>query len=152
KVPPRFIGYTPCPPYYESASMACFDFSGTVSVQITSAVPVSSVAVRPLRYGIQPSISGNTISFSLSRPVNLSIEINGDDRHNLHLFSNPIESNRPSPSDPNVIYYGPGVHGNGTPIIARSGQTVYIAGGAVVFGNFYIGSNSTIRGRGIISG
>jgi hypothetical protein len=36
KVPPQWIGYTPCPSSYEIAAMAYFDFSGTVNVQITS--------------------------------------------------------------------------------------------------------------------
>ena len=152
KVPPQYVGYDPCPSSYEIASMAYFDFSGTVDVQITSAIPISNVVVRPLRYNIQPNISGNTISFSLSQPGNLSIEINGDDRHNLHLFANPIEVNKPSPSDPNVIYYGPGVHGDGSSIGVQAGKTVYIAGGAIVYGSVYAGNNTTIRGRGIISG
>ena len=154
KVPPQWIGYTPCPLSYEIASMAYFDFSGTVNVQITSTRPVSSAVVRPLRHGIEPSVNGNTISFTLSRPLNLSVEINGDDRHNLHLFANRMETNAPSPSDPNVIYYGPGVHGDGSRIRIGDGQTVYIAGGAVVYGTFSASSaNSvTVRGRGIMSG
>jgi hypothetical protein len=153
KVPPQYVGYNPCPSRYELASMAYFDFSGTVNVQITSSRAVSSVVVRPLRYGIQPSVNGNTISFSLSQPHNLSIEINGDDRHNLHLFANPPETNVPSPSDPNVMYFGPGVHGNGSQIQIGDGRTVYIAGGAVLYGTIYAYTNDiTIRGRGILSG
>jgi len=155
KVPPQWIGYTPCPSSYEIASMAYFDFSGTVHVQITSSRAVSSVVVRPLRHGISPSVNGDTISFSLSQPLNLSIEINDDDRHNLHLFANPMEMNWPSPSDPNVKYYRPGVHGDGSRIFVNAGETVYIAGGAVVHGAFYYdgkGGNVNIRGRGIVSG
>ena len=152
KVPPKFIGYTPCPTSYETAAMAYFDFSGTVNVRITSAVPISSVAIRPLRHNIQPVISGNTITFSLSSPANLSIEINGDDRHNLHLFANPLEVNKPSPTDPNVMYYGPGIHGDGSTINVGSGKTVYIAGGAIIYGSFAAqAGNATIRGRGILS-
>src|SRR4029077_20578014 len=37
KVEPVGTGYNPCPPTYEIASMAYFDFSGTVNVKITSA-------------------------------------------------------------------------------------------------------------------
>jgi hypothetical protein len=136
KVPPQWIGYTPCPSSYEIASIAYFDFSGTVNVQITSSRAVSSVVVRPLRHGILPFVNSNMISFSLSQPLNLSIEINGDDRRNLHLFANPMEMNRPSPSDSNVKYYGPGVHGDGSKIFVNAGETVYIAGGAVVHGAF----------------
>lgn len=149
KVPPRNIGYTPCPSSYEKGSMAYFDFSGTVKIQITSSQTVSSVVVRPLRQGIQPSVNRNTISFSLSQPANVSVEINGDDRHNLHLFANPMETAAPSPSDPNVVYFMPGVHGDGSTMILGNDKPVYVAGGAVVYGVIY---TSTIRGRGIISG
>ncbi len=155
KVSRQFSGYTPCPTSYEVAAMAYFDFSGTVNVQITSAVPVSTVTIRPLRHNIQPTINGNTISFSLSHPANLSIEINGDDRHNLHLFANPREQNVPSPSDPNILYFGPGVHGNGSGIGLEAEKTVYIAGGAIIYGYFYnanAANTATIRGRGILSG
>ena len=149
KVSRQFSGYTPCPTSYEVAAMAYFDFSGTVNVQITSAVPVSTVTIRPLRHNIQPTINGNTISFSLSHPANLSIEINGDDRHNLHLFANPREQNVPSPSDPNILYFGPGVHGNGSGIGLEAEKTVYIAGGAIIYGYFYnanAGNAATIPG------
>jgi hypothetical protein len=154
KVASKWIGYEPCPTTNEIASMAYFDFSGTVNVRITSAVSISNVAIRPLRHNIQPVISGNTITFSLSNPVNLSIEINGDDRHNLHLFANPLEQNKPSPSDPNVQYYGPGVYGDGSGISVPAGKTVYIAGGAVIHGTLSVagGGDVTIRGRGIITG
>ena len=154
KVPPQNVGYDPCPSSNENASMAYFDFSGTVNVQITSSVPISSVAVRPLRLEFNPSVSGNTISFPLSQPANLSIEINGDDRHNLHLFANPMEQNAPSPSSPGVMYFGPGEHGDGSQIGIGDGRTVYIAGGAVVYGTFSarFANSVTVRGRGIMSG
>ena len=47
------------------------------------------------------------------------------------VFANPPEVDVPSPGDPNVRYFGPGVHtiGAGQPI--TSGQTVYVAGGAL---------------------
>jgi hypothetical protein len=155
-------GYNPCPTRTETASMAYFDFSGNVNVKVTSAQSISNVTVRPLRHNIKPSVSGKTIRFSLSKPINLSIELNGDDRHNLHLFANPMEKNRPNPNDPNVRYFGPGVHGDGSRIILNKDETMYVAGGAIVYGFInnkiiQVGNNSkngnvSIRGRGIISG
>lgn len=147
--------YSRCPSGKETASMGYFDFSGTVNVQITSAVSVNTVVVRPLRHNINPVVSRNTISFTLSEPMNLSVEINGDDRHNLHLFANPMETNQPSPSDTNVRYFGPGVHGDGSTIITlNSGETMYVAGGAIVYGMVRGRNvrNIAVRGRGIISG
>ena len=83
----------------QKASMAYFDFSGTVEVSVTSNKgAINKARIRPLSYGIEPKINGNTISFSLSNPANLSVEINDDIFHNLHLFANPIEKNKPNPS------------------------------------------------------
>lgn len=134
-------------------SMAAFDFSGTVEVEVTAGkASIQSARVRPLAFGITPQVSGKTLTFSLSQPRNLSVEIDGDLFHNLQLFANPLETSRPDPKDPNVIYFGPGVHrigGVGIP----SGKTVYIAGGALVQGQFqvYQAENVRILGRGILT-
>jgi len=85
------------------------DFSGVVDVSITyNKGNIESARVRPLSYGITAVIKKNTITFSLSQPRNLSVEVNGDIFHNLQLFANSIEATRPKSTDPNVIYYGPG--------------------------------------------
>ena len=59
----------------------------------------------------------------------------------------------PSASDPNVLYYGPGVHEVGQ-ITMQSGRTLYLAGGAIVRG-WVVGNNLdnvTVRGRGYFDG
>ena len=48
----------------------------------------------------------------------------------LDLFANPVEVNPPSPTDPNVIYLGPGLYTQDYTV--PSGKTLYIAGGAVI--------------------
>jgi hypothetical protein len=97
---------------------------------------VKSGRVRPLSYGITPRISGSTMTFTLDRPRNLSIEVNGDIFHNLHLFANPIDENRPKKlKDKNLIYFAPGIHQlPGDTLNVPSGKTVYVAGGAIVRG------------------
>lgn len=73
--------------HVELASMGYFDFSGQVEVSVTyNKGEVKSGRVRPLSYGITPRISGSTMTFTLDRPRNLSIEVNGDIFHNLHLL------------------------------------------------------------------
>ncbi|MFA9193362.1 glycosyl hydrolase family 28 protein [Flavobacterium sp. FBOR7N2.3] len=138
----------------QKASMASFDFSGTVEVSVTSNKgAINSAKVRPLSYGIVPKINGNTLSFSLSNPANLSVEINGDIFHNLHLFANPIEKKVPNPKDPNVIYFGPGIHEiPNQKLKVASNKTVYLAGGAVVKGRIALDnvSNVSIQGRGMV--
>lgn len=113
------------------ASFAYFDFAGSVTVKATSARKVSSARILPASGGIKAAVSGNTVSFTLDKPANITLELNGSFEKPLHLFANPIESDRPDPSDPNVIYFGPGVH-EVTTLRVKSGQTVYLAGGAVV--------------------
>ncbi|WP_281225895.1 glycosyl hydrolase family 28 protein [Flavobacterium aquiphilum] len=138
----------------QKASMAYFDFSGTVEVSVTSNKGlINKARIRPLSYGIEPKIKGNTLSFSLSNPANLSVEINDDIFHNLHLFANPIETNVPNPKDPNVIYFGPGIHEiSNQKLKVASNKTVYLAGGAVLKGQIVVDSvsNVNIIGRGMV--
>src|SRR5690606_11508607 len=69
---------------------------------------------------------------------------------------NKIETAIPDPGDPDVIYFGPGLHQPGkdslTPYQIPSGKTVYIAGGAVVRATFFCENACNVRlmGRGII--
>jgi len=139
-------------------SAAYFDFSGRVTVTIRpnlSALGVTAsldqLAVRPEKYGIHPSIADGALSFTTDKHFNISVEPKGV-HSPLHLFSNPIEENPPKPSDPGVVYFGPGIH-TPTHIALTAGQTLYIAGGAIV--NSAVtstGDNIRIMGRGILSG
>ena len=140
----------------EKASLAYFDFEGEVEVSVTSNIgPIETGRVRPLSYDIVPAIEGNTMTFKLDRPRNLSVEVNGDIFHNLHLFANAIDVNKPQKpkKDKNLIYFGPGVHRLPNDSLAvPSGKTVYIAGGARVYGTLHVqdADNVKIFGRGII--
>lgn len=144
----------------ETASMAYFDFDGKVEVSVTyNKGAVDSARVRPLSYKIAPEVSGKTVTFSLDRPSNLSVEVNGDIFHNLHLFANPLDAHRPTAKEikkagkkgSKLVYFGPGVHQlPGDTLRVESGQTVYIDGGARVFGELIAEGVSNVRfyGRG----
>lgn len=139
----------------KKASMSYFDFSGEVEVSVTfNHGTVRTGRVRPLSYGITPYIDGNTMTFKLDRPRNLSVEVNGDIFHNLHLFANPIDEKKPKKlKDKNLIYFGPGIHTfPGDTLNVPSGKTVYIAGGALVKGCIQVvnAQNVKILGRGIV--
>lgn len=141
-------------PVLEKTPVAYFDFSGSVSVVVT--VPggtVSSAVLRPISCAVMPKIEGNKISFTLTKPQHLTLELNGDVHRALHLFADSAESAPLTGGTGNVRYFGPGVHEAGEMNLA-SGQTIYIAGGAVVYGAIRGGSISgaTVRGRGILSG
>ncbi len=139
--------------YGGNYAFASFDMSGTVSVRVRSKTrSLREVVVRPESLGIKPELlDENTISFKLERPVKISIEPDGR-KGPLLLFANPIETNAPKPGEPNVIYFGAGVH-KPEKITLTSNQTLYIAGGAIVKAEVIAtGQNIRIRGRGILDG
>ncbi len=134
----------------ESAGFACWDMLQPVTVRIRSRQEVQSVMVRPQSLGIQPQTEGNTISFVLHKPVPLVVEVNGVS-HALHLFGSAPERHAPTAGTPGLHYFGPGVHRPGR-IVLQSNESVYIAGGAVVYGSIHAhgASNLRITGRGIL--
>ena len=136
------------------ASMCSFDFSGEVEVAVTSNIArVEQVRIRPLSYEIKPVVNGNTISFKLSQPRNLSVEINGDIFRNLHLFANAVDDFTYNKKDTNVIYFGPGIHQmKDGALNIPSGKTVYVAGGAVLMGRLLVKHARDVKivGRGVI--
>jgi hypothetical protein len=132
-------------------SFGYFDFSGSVIVSIKSRLPFLNCRVLPLSAGVVPRVTGDSLEFTLDKPQDLSIELNGPNSP-LLLFANPPETNVPHPDDPNVIYFGPGIHQAGV-IRLASHQTLYLAGGSVVKGAIEShGTDITIGGRGILLG
>ncbi len=137
-----------------SSSMVNFDFSGTVEFSVTyNRGKVQTARIRPLSYGFEPKIKGNTLTFSLSKPCNLSLEVNGDIFHNLQIFTNAPETYKPNPNDNSVIYFGPGFHKIKKNILhVPGGKTLYLAGGAVLNASISCDSVKDVRicGRGIV--
>ncbi len=133
-------------------SFTYFDFSGELRVKITFLKkPPDNLVIHPLTAGITPVIEGNTVSFTINKPCKLSIEPDGRIEP-LLIFANAPEIDPPKETDANVIYFGPGVHKPET-ITLSSGQTLYIAGGAIVKGGVAVkGDNIKIKGRGILCG
>jgi hypothetical protein len=122
-------------------AFASFDLAGRVQVSVTCPEIIHSAAILPASSGITPVISGHSLVFTVSESGQLELDVNGDWLHSLQLFVNPRETDAPSPNDPNVIYYGPGVH-QVEDVVVGSGKTVYIAGGAVIYGKVPPGVNS----------
>jgi polygalacturonase len=157
--------------YFDVAAFAYFDLQGTAMVTVTVPNEVTSVKILPTAAGITATIHGHSVSFPVSSPKNLTIEINGEWVRSLHLFVNPLETNVPKATDPNVIYFGPGIH-TLSHLEVGDNKTIYVAGGAIVRAvidsnekytvnkgdgqrNYPAsiilhGRNITIRGRGII--
>lgn len=140
--------------HVEHASMATFDFSEKVEIEVTyNKGKIDSARVRPLSYDIPFMIEGNTLQFSLEKPANLSVEVNGDLFHNLRLFANPLDTFKVDKKNPDLIYFGPRIHRfEGGEFRIPSGKTVYVAGGAVMMGRMLIENVHDVKllGRGII--
>ena len=112
-----------------TASFTQFSFDDIkveVRVGLTGNITAQNVTIRPLRHNITGKISadGKTISFTLPRPLKISLEIN--DRLNpLFFFTDAPDV----PDTKATYYYGPGIYrfpGEGT-LTLQSGQSVYIA-------------------------
>src|SRR5271167_3074742 len=133
-----------------------FDLKGKAKIEITAPSDdywAKGVEVQPWSLGIRPRIKGRTIAFPLTHPAKFSITRPGEHlagAEMLYLFANPPESEVPNPDDPKVRYYAPGVHRES--IDAHTGDTIYLAPGAVNFGslNIWQVENVKVFGRGVI--
>lgn len=146
--------------YFEKAAFASVDIEGSVEVTVTCPETVKSAKLLPSSYGLLPTVSGNKVTFRTTASRQLTLEINGDWVHSLHIFANALETDVPKEGDPNVIFFGPGIH-DIDELHVSSGKTVYIADGAIVRGKpssrrgpvvSLEGDNITLRGRGILDG
>ena len=128
---------------------AFFSMGDPVMVEIECSPGITFSSIHPLRHGIHPRGDGNTISFPLLKPLKLVIKAAG--ALPLALCATPQEENVPSPGDPGVIYFGLGTHEPGV-LQPLTGQTIYLAPGALVKGRIEVSgaSNVSIRGRGTL--
>jgi Glycosyl hydrolases family 28 len=135
-------------------AFATFDFTGVVKVAVTarSETGLSRAVIRPRSAGIPTLTEGDTLSFTLDAPRKLSIEPDGINNP-LLLFAGRPETSPPKSGDPGVVYFGPGIH-KPDRIVLKAGQTLYLAGGAVVKGAVIArqADHIRIRGRGILDG
>lgn len=159
--------------YFTNAAFATFDMLGPVAVTVTCPDVIQSARVLPSSLNIRPVVQGRSLTLALTEPRPVTVEVNDNWVGALHLFANPPEVAAPRPGDPNVIYFGPGIH-EVSHLVVSNNQTVYVAGGAVVRGvirpdepfrisrysglrtyapTFVLrGTNITFLGRGIVDG
>ena len=157
--------------YYDNAAFTYFDMQGSATITVTIGNNVNAVKILPAGSAGKPAIHGHSLSFKVTSPKNLTVEINGEWVKSLHIFINSIETDLPDINDPDVVYFGPGVHEVSSMVIGDN-KTIYIAGGAVVkaviapnqkvigiepsglknYNPVFIlkGNNIKLRGRGII--
>jgi len=135
------------------------DFSELVEVLVMRKGPAAqTVRARPSHDGYKVFRPDGNALVRFENPSKLSIEFDEDIQSPLYIFANQLEANPISGPADGVVYYGPGTHmlgGDGQGRIpVEAGSTIYIAGGAIVYGRIDFGrkDNVTVRGRGILCG
>lgn len=154
---------------------ASFDFIGNAEVKVISHYNTNSysgqtsnketikvddrgywrgeVNIRPLSKNIHPTLKGSDVSFSLSEAGQYSVERIGTSDFKddvIFLFANRPDTNIPNLTAKNLIHLKAGIHHRN--IDLKSGQTLYLDAGAVLFGaiNVWDAKNVSILGRGTV--
>ena len=159
---------------------ASFDFTGSADVTVTATYKSAGYSgqtvnkevivvdekgywrgeavVRPLSKKIKPVLTGAEVRFSITEAGQYAVEKANttvpqakqykDDA--LLLFANRPDTNVPNLTAKNVIHLKAGIHHRN--IDLRSGQTLYLDAGAVLFGsiNVWNAKNVSILGRGTV--
>ena len=137
-------------------SFISFDMDKPVSVKIKSKNKVfDNMVLRPDGIHVSNVKKGaSELSFIIDKPTHVIVEPDGKNSP-LILFANPIDDFTPDLNDPNLIYYGPGIHHPDEALIkVGANQTLYLAEGAIVKAGVQVidADHVTICGRGIICG
>ena len=135
-------------------SMATYSFTGSAEVVVEVARPIKTAVIRPLSLGIKATVTANKLSFRISRPCHLAIEVDDDLRRPLFLFANAPELDAPKAGSAGVRYFEGGKMHEVGKIDLKDHETVYLAGGAVVRGVIRADHATGVRilGPGILDG
>lgn len=135
----------------EDLNVANFSCFGPQTITITGLSDITKYEIKPKSKGIVAQINGKQLTFTITEPQKLYIEINN--LAHLAVFANPIEVNPPKKGGNGILFYGPGRYNIGE-LQLQNNQTVYIAAGAVVDGNIRGTNlqNIKIQGCGILNG
>ena len=134
----------------EICGVAAFAMTGPVTVELKVNEPFSRVVVRPSSRNVRARTEGDVIRLTIEHPGQYSVEIDGWHR-NLFLFADPVKDYGVVRGAPGVRWFGPGEHDAGL-IEMKTGETLYLEAGAVVYGRVHARDADGIRilGRGIL--
>jgi polygalacturonase len=137
---------------YKGINYARFAFTGAAQIVVSG----SSGAITPKSYNISSTNSGNSMSFTLSKPM--KIVINGSEK--LFIFADPPETNVPQLNTSgvvNILSYVPNANGTTrqttqiqkaidetSALNGGQGGTLYFPNGKYLTGTLNIKSNVTI--------
>ncbi len=134
----------------EETAFLSFAMNAPVHLSLTASESFCKATVRPLNEGIKPTVSGRTVSFTVTHPGQYTVELDGSHRV-LHIFADPETAFSVDPTAPDVIYYPAGVHEAGV-IELKNNQTLYLERGAVVYGAVLAINTENVRilGEGVL--
>ena len=133
-----------------SMSFLNFDLAKPAEIKVVPKAKVVTFAVRPYRANITGTLSDNAITFRLDRPQHAVVTVNDSYNPVLVISAKPPHT-PPKPADV-TLFFGPGVHDLGKHKPLASGDSVYLAEGAIVKGSVALSNAShvSITGRGIV--
>ena len=141
----------------EEAHFCYFSFKDepvTIEVERISGGKLKRATLHPARFGIVPELKDGKAAFTLDQPRKIVLKTAEDELHPLVILAD--EPDTDIPSGPDVTYFGPGFHDIGLQYEVKDGETLYIAGGAIVRGSIRKPREKgplehfTLRGRGIL--
>jgi Glycosyl hydrolases family 28 len=129
-----------------------FGMSAPVEVRVKVGKVAKEVVVRPLSAGVRAQIEGDVVRFHIPKPMNLSVEVDGNVDDPLFVFANPDLGVPPDRNDPKVRYFEAGKIHEAGEILLGDDETLYLEGGAVVQAVVRARNarNVSIRGAGIL--
>ena len=135
----------------EVAGMVNIESDGPTEFRVRAARSFQSAKVRPLRAGVTPRIEEQEIVFTLPRPGQYVLELDGYHRP-LEIFVNPKRDFSSEIREATMVF-GPGLH-EPVAVKLRSHDRVYIDKDAVVMGTFQAENAEDIKifGNGVICG
>lgn len=151
----------------QPASAVMFDLDSEAEIEIECPMSYAwRYKIRPESLGIKYEYENRKIRFKLDKPANISVEVNDDIVHNLHIFAQKPIPRPPGREIPagihgaDILQKGsaavllPGVHFiGGCQLDMESDTSLYICGGAVLVGSIQCKDvkNVKIYGNGMIN-
>ena len=136
----------------ELASVISFSSDKSVFIEVEPNRKFSEVVIRPLSDGVKFNVNNSVITFTLTKPGQYVLELDGIHLP-LFIFFDPYKNYNVDINDKNVLYFSEGVHYVGE-IKLKDNQIVYLDRNALVYGSIVgVGvKNVKVIGNGILDG
>ena len=138
-----------------AADFAILEASGPFELEITADgadEALAKTAVKPLSLGVAARVENGAVKIAFPGPLNVLVEIPG--LPHLFVFANPPMENPPDRADAKTWHFAAGKVYDAGRIELKSGETLFIEGGAIVRG-FVVANdaeNARVCGGGILDG